>query len=104
MKIILTNVPPDKAEEIVKILVEEHSVACVNFYPVQSVYFWKGKVCVDQEVTLMMKVAVHGVDALKKRIQELHPYELPEIIALDVDIQASLKEYVQFVHQETQQR
>jgi periplasmic divalent cation tolerance protein len=104
MKIILTNVPPDKAEEIVKILVEEHYVACVNFYPVQSVYFWKGKVCVDQEVTLMMKVAVHGVDALKKRIQELHPYELPEIIALDVDIQASLKEYVQFVHQETQQR
>ena len=104
MKIVLTNVPPDQAEEIVRTLVEEHYVACVNFYPVQSVYFWKGKVCVDQEVTLTMKVAIHGVEALKKRIQELHPYELPEIIALDVDTQASLKEYVQFVHQETQQR
>lgn len=104
MKIILTNVPPDQAEEIVRILVEEHYVACINFYPVQSVYFWKGEVCVDQEVTLMMKVAIHGVEALKQRILELHPYELPEIIALDVDTQASLKEYVQFVHQETQQR
>lgn len=104
MKIILTNVPPDQAEEIVRTLVEEHYVACVNFYPVQSVYFWKGQVCVDQEVTLMMKVAIHGVEALKKRIQELHPYELPEIIALDVDTQASLEKYVQFVHQETQQR
>lgn len=104
MKIILTNVPPDQAEEIVRILVEEHYVACINFYPVQSVYFWKGEVCVDQEVTLMMKVAIHGVKALKQRILELHPYELPEIIALDVDTQASLKEYVQFVHQETQQR
>ena len=104
MKLILTNVPPDKAEAIVKTLVEEHYVACINFYPVQSVYFWKGQVCVDQEVTLMMKVAIHGVEALKKRIQELHPYELPEIIALDIDAQASLEEYIQFVRQGTQQR
>ena len=104
MKLILTNVPPDQAEEIVRILVEEHYAACINFYPVQSVYFWKGKVCVDQEVTLMIKVAVPGVEALKQRIQALHPYELPEIIALDIDAQASLAEYIQFVRQETQQR
>jgi periplasmic divalent cation tolerance protein len=104
MKIILTNVPPDHAQEIARTLVEEHYVACINFYPVQSVYLWKGEFCVDQEVTLMMKVAIHGVEALKQRILELHPYELPEIIALDVDTQASLEEYVQFVHQGTQQR
>ncbi|HDN26911.1 MAG TPA: divalent-cation tolerance protein CutA [Thioploca sp.] len=101
MKIALTNTPPDKGEDIAKTLVEEHLVACVNFYPIQSVYFWKGEACMDKEITLMMKVAADGVEALKKRLLELHPYELPEFVVLEVDTQASLEEYVKWVRHET---
>ena len=101
MKIALTNLPPEQGEQIARLLVEEHLVACVNFYPIQSVYFWKGEVCSDKEVTLMMKVSAEGVERLKNRLCELHPYELPEFVVLDVDNQASLHEYVEFVRAQT---
>ncbi len=101
MKIALTNLPLEDGEQIARLLVEEHFVACVNLYPIQSVYFWKGEVQFDAEVTLMMKVSTEGVERLKHRLCELHPYELPEFVVLDVDNEASLREYVDFVRAET---
>ena len=101
MKIALTNLPPEHGERIARQLVEEHVVACVNLYPIQSVYPWKGEVRSDAEVTLMMKVSTEGVERLKHRLCELHPYELPEFVVLEVDNNASLREYVDFVRTET---
>lgn len=101
MKIALTNLPPKDAEQIARLLVEEHLVACVNLYPIQSFYFWNEEVCADSETTLMMKVATEGVERLKQRLCALHPYELPEFVVLDVDNKASLREYIEFVRSET---
>ena len=101
MKIALTNVPPDDSERIARSLVEEHVVACVNLYPIRSFYFWKDEVHFDEEYTLIMKVSFEGVANLKKRLFELHPYELPEFVVLDVDTEASLAEYVQYVRDGT---
>lgn len=101
MKIALTNLPSKDAEPIARLLVEEHLVACVNLYPVQSLYFWNGEICSDSETTLMMKVTTEGVERLKQRLCELHPYELPEFVVLDVDNEASLRAYVEFVRSET---
>ncbi|WP_242063086.1 divalent-cation tolerance protein CutA [Nostoc sp. FACHB-145] len=101
MKIALTNVPPEHGERIARLLVEEHIVACVNLYPIHSIYSWKGEICSEAEMTLMMKVSAEGVERLKGRICELHPYELPEFVVLDVDSNASLQEYIDFVKAET---
>lgn len=101
MKIALTNVPPDHAQSIATTLVGEQVVACINLYPIKSVYHWKGEVCHDEEVTLMMKVSAEGVAPLKARLQELHPYELMEFLVLDINAQGSLAEYIDFVRQGT---
>lgn len=101
MKIALTNLPPEHGEQIARQLVEEHVVACVNMYPIQSLYFWKGEVRSDKEFTLMMKVSTEGVERLKHRLCELHPYELPEFVVLEIDNEASLREYVEFVRDQT---
>jgi periplasmic divalent cation tolerance protein len=101
MKIALTNVPPDESEHIARSLVEEHVAACVNLYPIRSFYFWKDEIHFDEEYTLMMKVSSEGVENLKKRLFELHPYELPAFVVLDIDIEASLAEYVQYVRDGT---
>jgi periplasmic divalent cation tolerance protein len=101
MKIALTNLPAEHGEGIARLLVEEHVVACVNLYPIQSVYFWNGEIRSEAEVTLMMKVSIEGVERLKHRLCELHPYELPEFVVLDVDDKASLREYVDFVRSQT---
>jgi periplasmic divalent cation tolerance protein len=97
MRIVLTNVPPDRSEDLARTLVGERLVACVNFYPVRSIYRWQGEVQVDEEVTLMMKVPADGVERLKARLLALHPHELPEFVVLAVDAEASLREYVGFV-------
>jgi periplasmic divalent cation tolerance protein len=101
MKVVLTNAPAADSERIARQLVEEHCAACVNLYPIRSVYFWKDQVHLDEEVMLIMKVAQEGVERLQQRLHELHPYELPEFVVLEVDAQASSREYVEFVRQGT---
>jgi periplasmic divalent cation tolerance protein len=58
---------------------------------------WKDEVQADEEITLMMKVSRAGAERLKQRLCELHPYELPEFVVLDVDTEASLPEFIDFV-------
>lgn len=100
MRILLSNVPPDKSAEIAKALVEEGLAACVNLFPIRSVYRWKGNLNVDEEVTLLVKVAKEKAEAAKARILQLHPYELPEVLALDVDREGSHEAYVRWVREQ----
>jgi len=98
--IVLCNAPPDRAEEIARTLVEERLAACINLLPVRSVYRWKGELQQDAEVTLLIKVSAERVAALGQRLRALHPYELPEIVVLDVNTERSLAEYVAWVRGE----
>lgn len=85
MRVVLCNCPPDHAVNIARALVEERLAACVNAIPgVFSVYMWEGKVCEETETTLIIKTTDERWDALHARILELHPYSVPEIIAIDV--------------------
>ena len=76
---------PD-AQRIAHTLVEERLAACVNVIPgVVSVYRWKGVVEQEPEVLLVIKTTAPQVDALKARLLQLHPYELPEVVVLRID-------------------
>ena len=75
---------PD-AERIARALVEERRAACVNVVAgVVSVYRWKGVVEKENELMLLIKTVAAQVDALKKRLLELHPYELPEVVVIPI--------------------
>lgn len=83
--VVLSTCPVDSAARIAHTLVNEGLAACVNQLPgVTSTYRWQGQVHSDQEALLIMKTAAERFEALKARILELHPYELPEVIALPV--------------------
>jgi periplasmic divalent cation tolerance protein len=104
MRVVLCNCPPDHAERIARILVDEGRAACVSMTPVRSCYRWDGKLCVEDEVTLVIKVAATAAPALRDRLRALHPYELPEIVALPVDEAASHAPYVEWVRTATAPR
>lgn len=73
------------AERIAKALVEANLVACVNIVPhVTSIYRWQGKVETGAECLLILKSTDERADALKTKFKEIHPYDVPELIALDV--------------------
>lgn len=78
---------PDSAvaSTIARHLVEERLAACVNQLPgVVSTYRWNDAIAVDNEVQLMIKTTRERFEAVRDRVLKLHPYELPEIIAVDV--------------------
>jgi periplasmic divalent cation tolerance protein len=84
--VILTTVPDGKAADtIARALVEEQLAACVNILPpMTSVYRWRGAVERETEQQLMIKTVRPRVAAVQTRIAEIHPYELPEFVVLDV--------------------
>ncbi len=75
----------ERAGEVARTLVDEGLVACVNIVPgVRSIYRWKGEVCDDSEVLCVVKTRSDRLEALRARLVALHPYEVPELVVLDV--------------------
>ena len=70
---------------IASALVEDGIAACVNIVPgIRSVYRWEGKVQDDKEELLVIKTRRDLFDALATRVKELHPYDVPEVIAMPI--------------------
>lgn len=91
---------PDEASSrrIAMALVDERLAACVNIVPgVASVYRWQGKVTQGAEHLLLIKTTRQRYAAMQERIIALHPYELPQVIA--VKVSAGLAPYLAWVAQ-----
>ena len=85
--LVLCTCPEDiVAARIANALVEEKLAACVNrLSRMTSTYRWEGKVRSETEALLMIKTTERLLERLGERIRELHPYELPEVIALPIE-------------------
>ncbi len=83
--VLITVSSNDEAEKVGASLVEEHLAACVNIMPgIRSIFFWEGKVQVEQELILLCKSTQQLLDRLILRVKELHSYTVPEILALPI--------------------
>ena len=100
-RLVLTNLPDRAAaERLADEVIASRLAACVNILaPCRSVYRWKGEVQHDEEHPVLIKTSAERYAALEAAIRRLHPYELPEIIA--VPIVAGLVDYLAWVGQET---
>lgn len=99
--LVLTNLP-DRASagKLAAALVEQRVAACVNVLaPCRSVYRWQGVVRQEEEHPVLVKTTSERYAALEAAIRALHPYELPEIVA--VPIERGLPDYLQWVIAET---
>ena len=82
--VLVTVSSPSEAEAIATILIEEKLAACINIFPVQSIYQWQGNIQQESEFQLVIKTNLAKFAELSSRIQEIHSYEVPEIIALPI--------------------
>ncbi len=83
--VLVTASGPEEAESIATTLVEEHLAACVNVIPAcRSIYRWEGKLQRDDEALMVIKSRRDRFQDLEKRVSELHSYDVPEVIALDM--------------------
>ncbi|WP_323659596.1 divalent-cation tolerance protein CutA [Aliarcobacter butzleri] len=89
----------EEAENIAKILIEEKFAACVQLSQIKSFYNWDNEFCSDKETLLNIKTRKKHFKKIKSKIKELHSYDVPEIIQLDIS--KSSKKYLKFIKDDT---
>jgi periplasmic divalent cation tolerance protein len=100
--VALTTAPDSEtAERIAQTLVGERLVACANLAPLQaSIFRWEGKICRETEVLLILKTTTNRIPDIQRRLPQIHPYEVPELIVLRAT--DGLDAYLDWVQRETQ--
>ncbi len=100
--LVITNLPDTvSAEKLARQIIEARAAACVNqLAPCTSTYRWKDNIEIATEVPLLIKTTRSAYPHLEKLIREAHPYELPEIIAVSVDV--GFPAYLSWVNEETE--
>ncbi|NGP88632.1 divalent-cation tolerance protein CutA [Fodinibius halophilus] len=94
----ITTKDKEEAKSIGRTLVEEKLAACVNIVDgMEAIYRWKGEIVEDSETILIAKTPYHNVKELTKRVKELHSYECPCIISLQLTEQEGNDDYQQWL-------
>ena len=99
--VVLTTVASDEeAVTLIRELLERRLIACGTLFPgARSLYRWQGKVADEREVVVFLKTRSARLDSLRTAFVELHPYKVPEMLALPVD--AGLEKYLEWINGET---
>jgi periplasmic divalent cation tolerance protein len=98
--LVLVTVPNETAAKaIAHQILTEQLAACINFCGVESCYRWEGAIHHDREVQLVIKTQSHLFTALAAKLTEIHPYDIPEIIA--IPIVAGTSPYLNWIRQNT---
>lgn len=85
VQVFVTFPDRESAEKVARLLVEESLAGCVQLVgPIQSVYRWEGNVETATEWLCLIKTSQSCYPRLEQRIKQLHPYQVPEIIALSL--------------------
>jgi periplasmic divalent cation tolerance protein len=99
--VVLTTVSSDEeAVRLVRALLERRLIACGTLMPgARSLYRWQGKIADERETLVLLKTRSARVQALQDSFKELHPYKVPELLALAVD--GGLEKYLEWINEET---
>lgn len=107
--IYITYKDMTEAKKVAEALLRDHLIACVNYFPIESAYWWptsatlrpgeKGKVEKCKEIVSLIKTRTENWDKVRTAVEALHPYEVPCIMKLDVTANES---YVNWIYKETE--
>jgi periplasmic divalent cation tolerance protein len=94
--VLVTAPSAETAADVARALVEEGLAACGNVVPgLRSIYRWRGQVHDEAEALLVLKTERRLLEALKARLPALHPYQVPELLALPVE--GGLAPYLEWI-------
>lgn len=83
--IYVTHKNMEEAEKVSSHLLQQKSIACVNFFPIKSSYWWKGNIESSDEIVSLLKTKNENWEKVKSEIMKIHPYETPCIIKMSVE-------------------
>jgi periplasmic divalent cation tolerance protein len=86
----------EEARSMARLAIREKLAACVQIEPIESFYSWKGTVANEQEIRVLFKTRATHYDRLQQRLLQIHPYEIPAIVAIQLEHASDLyTEWVQ---------
>ena len=84
----------EEADKIAKLVVEKKLAACANIFPINSFYYWDKKLVEDNEFILLLKTVSDNYELLKKDIKEIHSYDIPAIIKINVEANKKFEKWI----------
>ena len=87
----------EEARKIGRKLVEERLVACVNLFPITSIFRWQGNIDEASEVAITAKTKTGKVKDIEKRVKELHSYDVPCVVSVKMD--EGSKDYLDWIRE-----
>lgn len=95
----VTTSSESEAEQISQQLINSHMVACANYFPIKSMYYWDGTLQKTEEYALILKTQASKVDEVITEITSLHSYEVPCIVTYKIN--KGHQEFLEWVVTET---
>jgi periplasmic divalent cation tolerance protein len=96
--IYITHADMKVAKKVVEALLRDKLIACANYFPIESAYWWKGEITNSKEIVTIVKTKKSNWTKVKKAVEAIHPYETPYIMKFEVE---SNQAYADWIHTET---
>jgi len=97
--VITTTDNEENVELITQTLLQNELAACIQHFPIESAYRWKGKIITSKEIRLEIKTKVSLFTEIKETIERLHTYDVPEILMIAID--DAKYDYLRWIDKET---
>lgn len=92
--IYITHADENEAAKIANLLVEEKYVACANMFPITSAYWWNDAIENEKEWVSIVKTIPENWEAVKTKVAEIHPYEVPCIMKINVEANEKYEQWI----------
>ena len=92
--IYVTHASEEAATKLSNQLLKEKMIACANTFPMHSAYWWKDAITQDAEWVSILKTTTSRWNIVQKRVEDLHPYEVPCIMKIEVEANEAYEEWI----------
>ena len=92
--IYITHPNMKEAKKVAEALLRDRLIACVNYFPIESSYWWKGDIENAKEIVSIVKTRKGNWTKVKKAVEAIHPYETPCIMKLEVESNPSYAKWI----------
>ncbi len=90
----VTHKNQQEADKVVNFLLEKRLIACANFFPITSTYWWKDKLETQEEIVSLLKTKEENFEIVRDEILKIHPYETPCILKMDMEANDAYGEWI----------
>lgn len=97
--VYITHQNEEEARKVTSHLLEKKLVACGNLFPIQSSYWWEGKIAAEAEVVSIVKTRSQNWEKVRAEVKRIHPYKVPCIMKIEVEAN---EEYESWINSETE--